>query len=91
MFQPRVIGVVVLAGILLDRRTAPDRAERARIRWSPSHLIISENCVAELVLRIRAPSNTCGRMQRLKEPVRAHRPEDVEVERENRECNRQIH
>jgi hypothetical protein len=29
--------------------------------------------------------------QRFKEPVRAPRPEDVEVERENRECNRPIH
>jgi hypothetical protein len=30
-------------------------------------------------------------LRRFEEPVPAYRPEDVEVERENRECNRQIH
>jgi hypothetical protein len=48
------------------RRTAPERPPTADRRHN---LTISGNCLAELVVRSRASSNTCGRMQRLKEPL----------------------
>jgi hypothetical protein len=48
-------------------------------------------CTAPLTLEFHLLPKVALEVVGAREPVSAHRPEDVEVEPENRECNRQIH